>query len=265
MAVTKVDNNEANIKSIDDVVTKYNNDGVFNLSSDDIAAFQKEELTRDIPPASQNTKVKEMENIDGSVTTELDIDKSSDVLFSDLKSSDEAVQSDIENTLNLEDFDEPVVISRLEKENFLDAVVSGDRYTQDESIYCGRCKVTFRSRQIKETTKIYSILAQEYTKGIIKSELEYGDRLKQYLLLCQIESYNGLKFKELSEMNDTLDKETGEQIPDPEQVALLAHLDKQSPSVIVALFKKLVQFEKKYWTMVNNADDQNFWNPEDVT
>jgi len=251
MALNKVDTSP---KIVDEVVEKFVDTGSFKLDSSVFSGFAAEEANRKQEVAPVQEQVKTITKEDGTIVTEEDISGTNDILFKDIPSANDKMTE----KLAIEDILKPVEISPIEKEKFLDAVITGDRYTQSKTIFNGRISIVFRSRQAKETTAIYSYVGRAYSAGVVSNDLESAELLKRHLLICQLQELNGIEFKPYLDYK----KSGGDTKEWDELLQFITDLDS---GIFEALFKQLIAFETKYWTMVNNADDQNFWNPADVT
>jgi hypothetical protein len=76
-----------------------------------------------------------------------------------------------------------------------------------------------------------------------------------------VRNLNGLEFPILAKPLLRVVTKPGDEDNDPawvDQVAVWADKDE---GLVTAIFEEIKLFEIKYWTMVSNAKNQNFWKP----
>lgn len=148
-----------------------------------------------------------------------------------------------------------------DKAEFLQALVTGNRFTSEFTVFAGKVRGTFRSRRQNEAIAIFNQMAKELNNGALRSGAEQVARIRYMLLSCQLAELNGTKFEEMEEpLNDTVGND-GKVTP-PAWTGKASYFEALPEGLVTALFNQLCEFEAKYWTMVNNAKDQNFWKPE---
>jgi len=159
---------------------------------------------------------------------------------------------------------EAITLTQRERDAFLDTLISGDRFTLPFTIFNDRVTGTFRCRSQKESQAIITQVNRECREEKVTSPLDYSTRLRNMLLAAQVAELNGDAFPPLKEpLVRTVE---GEDKITPagwlEQVALW---ESKNEGLVSAIYHELQLFERKYWTMVNNANDQDFWNPAGST
>jgi hypothetical protein len=158
---------------------------------------------------------------------------------------------------------EPVVITDSDREAFLEAMVSGNRFMLPFELFNGKVKGRFRSRTQIETNASISYLSYECRNEKIVTGIEYSNRLRNMLLAAQVMELNEVGFVELKA--PLLRTVNGKDVVEPGWLDQLTYWENQNDGLVNAIYKELQIFERKYWVMVDNAKDQNFWNPAEST
>ena len=200
--------------------------------------------------------------VTGSITTPLTEKAANDPI---MKAADDegAAKGLIEETSASSTVAEPVVIDDADREAFLTALVSGNRFELPFSLFNGKIAGKFRSRLQAETNATISYISHECRKERIITGIEYTNRLRNMLLATQVAELNGTAFLPLkAPLLRTMD---GEKVIEPGWLDQVTYWEKQNDGLVNALYRELQIFERKYWVMVENAKDQNFWNPAGST
>lgn len=158
---------------------------------------------------------------------------------------------------------EEVVLTEDERNTFLDALVSGTRYERRFSLYDGRVKGRLRNRSTEESEAIAAWMNHGVRESKYKSALEYALVMRNALLASQVMELNGVRYPELP--TPLFRTQTGDKIEDPAWPKVADTWSKQPEPVVAAVYEELRTFERKYWTMVVHARDQNFWHPAEST
>lgn len=158
------------------------------------------------------------------------------------------------------DDDLEIVITDTDRDTFLDAVVKHTRFTQDFTIYGGRITGTLRSRTQAETRAIISQLQREIRSGSIAVDADYTVRLRSMLLAAQVASVDDVDYVELAQPLNPV-KDADGNIADPGWLKQAAEWESADEWYVTAIYDVLRKFEAKYWTMVSNAANQDFWRP----
>lgn len=154
----------------------------------------------------------------------------------------------------------PVTILPAERDSFLDALVTGGRFSLATSLFNGKVQVTFRARTQEETSAIYAEMYRALNAGELPTNADWVCRVRAMLLACQVGLMNDKEFDELAEPLRMRVKGDGSE----ETAGWLGQVDwwlKQPEALATGLYEALQEFESKYWTMVENAANQDFWNP----
>lgn len=232
--------------------------GRVNVSSADLADFSKPETKH--------------EPVVGTVSTTVPPEAMKDPMMNKASAGEpgkavaekmEATSKDAKSTsdMALKDAEMlPIIeITESEREAFLDSVVKGTRFKLPFSIFNGKVSGSFRSRSQKESQAILARLNWEINDKRIATTLEYSTRLRNMLLTAQVEEIRDTKYLTLNEpLYRTLN---GDKATDPGWLPQVEVWENEHEGLASALYTELQLFEHKYWTMVRNASDQNFWNP----
>jgi len=162
--------------------------------------------------------------------------------------------------INHEKYDEQeLVITNTEKSTFIDAMITGERYRQSYSIFGGKVNIIIRSRTNKETQAMYAYIRHELSQDGGNLTLLEGD-MQYMLLLAQVEEVNGTKYPEMKTPLTYV--ESGGSTQEPGWVADLNAWKNRPEGLVSAIINRIQLFEYKYWTMVKEASNKNFWNSD---
>lgn len=188
----------------------------------------------------------------------------------DSASKDAAVNKDALLKLGQESKDSPnellampnkgdVVISDADKAAFLDSIVSGSRFESTTYLFGGRLKLKLRSRSLEETEAILSFLHRTGVKGELVTKADVSNAALTALLVAQVKELGDVSFDEMRRPLKYV--ETADGVKDPGWVKDLKIWNKKPEALCSAIGAALVDFEAKYWKMVDEAKNENFWNP----
>lgn len=159
----------------------------------------------------------------------------------------------------------PVTITPADRESFIDALITNTRFCVPFELFDGRVRGIIRSRKQSETLAIIARINYELTAlKQNESPVEYAARLRNMLLAAQIAEFNGTKMAELK----TPYMRTVNGKDDVQEPGWLSQVDywlDQHDGLTIAIYTELQKFERKYWTMVKEATNQNFLNPAEST
>lgn len=170
---------------------------------------------------------------------------------------------DIRRKINSEAYtEEELEIRPDEKDAFVESLLTGSRHYQTYTIFGGRIKVTIRSRTIAETQAMYAYMRHTLTKDASGLATLEGD-MSYLLLAAQIDELNGTKYPEMQEPLTFIEKDGKEY--EPGWLGCLNTWKAKPEGLTNALINRVQLFEYKYWTMVSEASNRNFWTPETST
>jgi hypothetical protein len=146
-----------------------------------------------------------------------------------------------------------------DKNAFLDALVSGDRFRRTVSAAGGRLVLVFRSRTEEETNAILTHLARLAQDGTVPNGTSYGLMLRSALLAAQVQRMNDIEFPELAgPMYRTV---VNGKTVEPAWIPAMSHWNSLQAGTVAIVYRLLQAFEDKYWALVAGATDQNFFSP----
>lgn len=154
---------------------------------------------------------------------------------------------------------EDLVITAAEKSGFINSMITGERYIQEYSIFGGKINVKIRSRTNKETQAMYSYMRHvldDNRSNVISLESD----MPYILLVSQIEEINGVKFPEMKA--PYCYTSSAGKVEDPGWFEDLKAWKDKPEGLTNALINRVQLFEYKYWTMVTEASNKNFWNSD---
>jgi hypothetical protein len=245
--------------SLNDKLAEQLEGGAVSLSSADIAASSQERPRGEATQGDVKAKAAKLDPIVESAGL---ADEQPKQLAEEV---DQAEESRAALTQMIADTDDMAVeLTRAEREAFVESLISGERFSLPFSLYGGKVTGIIRARSQAETTAIIRCLNEQRRDGEILDMLEYATHLRNVLLAAQIEELNGTTFAELQAPLRRIVKGK-DKIEEPGWLEQSEYWASQQEGLNSALYNALRTFEKKYWVMVDNANDQNFLNPEGST
>ena len=157
-----------------------------------------------------------------------------------------------------------VVIDPGTKASFIDSMITGKRFKLPFSVFGGKVTGVLRSRSQAESLAIIARINREISDKTVNNGLEYATRLRNMLLATQVDSLGSDSFVELKAPLMTT-VEGPDKVMPPGWLPQVQVWEAKGEGLASALYQELIVFEQKYWTMVDNAGDQNFWNPAEST
>jgi hypothetical protein len=230
------------------------NQGSVKLSSDDFADFGTDE---------EHERAQEALTEDSTVPVPEEAQK--DPL---LGAADQA----LDNAFSGVDVDDPadeVTVTAEEKNVFLEAIVKGGRFELPFTIFGGNIRGVFRSRTNAETRAIYSQVHRKLVEEEILTTAEHSALIRNALLCCQLAVYGEVENPPMGERGSLMpknewNKEANKvEIIEPEWYEYMnQQFGEMDDGLVDAIYSALRNFERKYWVMVKQAEDQDFWDLE---
>lgn len=154
-----------------------------------------------------------------------------------------------------------VKITPADKQAFVDAIIANGRMTADYSFFNNKFGITIRSRTYEEARAAMHFASSE-ARSTTQSRSEFDMRLRAMLMSMQVAWINGVQYKPASELGP-LFRTTGEdgKPVDPPWLARVSDFENLPEAVFEAVWQCIFEFESKYWTMMRNARNQDFWLP----
>ena len=151
-----------------------------------------------------------------------------------------------------------------DKNAFIAAITTGDRYKVSTSLFGGRVPLVLRSRSTGESEAIDSYVRRGLSSGSIANGSEYGDAMRLCLLVASVERLGEETYPEMQEPLLPLVKGKGD-VKEPGWVHMLDVWRSKPEGLVNAVLKRLFAFEAKYSEMVARSLDENFWKPGEST
>ena len=168
-----------------------------------------------------------------------------------------------------------VEITQDDRDSFLQCLVTGGRYERGFSVFGGKLTGVFRCRKIAESDGILAWINHLISTKRIGASIEYMDLMRNALLASQVKSLRGLINEDFEELpapyaptrrtvvrkgedgKDISDVE----VTDPGWLKAAESWGERPEALVSAIHGELQLFERRYWTMVMEASNQNFWSP----
>jgi hypothetical protein len=166
------------------------------------------------------------------------------------------------------DLPDEVEVTPEDKDAFLDALIGNVRFERPFSVFGGKMHGILQNRLNRESRALLAEIRRRWDDQELTTMVEYSSKFRYAVLRFQLKEFQG---KELTKIEGPLkaqlkveDGEAKTIPPDWMEEAEVIFGD-MNDGVLAALYEQLMLFERKYWAMVKNAANQNFWNPEDST
>ena len=143
------------------------------------------------------------------------------------------------------------------RDRFIDSVVTGERYFEDFSLMGGRFSLRIRSRSSEETDAIGSYLRVMVNKGDVRTDNEYSSLLRKLMCIAQVDRMNGVVFPPMEA--PLMYEETATGRTPPAWEPRISFWASKPDAMVVMAVRCIMEFEARYWTMIRNVDDENFW------
>ena len=164
-----------------------------------------------------------------------------------------------------EDNKRKIVVTPVDKEAFISAIVTDNRMVLTIKRCGDRIKVVVRSRTIPESQAILTYMQRQVVLGKLATQIDYTNHLRAALLAAQIKEFNGREYPTLQEPLKPI-QDTVKNITTPTGWEDgLTHWLAMGEANHALLWSCVEEFEEKYWKMIEDAKDQNFWNPATST
>lgn len=154
---------------------------------------------------------------------------------------------------------EEIIVTDAHREAFISAVLSGGRFTEEFSLFGGAVKGKFRCRSAHESEAIATRMNEGVRLARYQSALAYSVDIRNALLAAQVAELNGVAYSELEA--PLIPTSTKGVVADPGWLSSANAWGEKPEPLVAAVYDALRLFEKRYWTMVMHAADQNFWHP----
>jgi hypothetical protein len=154
-----------------------------------------------------------------------------------------------------------ITISPDDKQRFIEAVLSNSRMTADFSFFGGKMNFKIRNRTYEEARAAMHFASEESRKTT-ESRTGFSMRLRSMLLALQVAEFNGVAYAPAQEDGSLFSVYEGGTIVRPKWLERTQIYEALPEAVFEAVWQCLYEFEAKYWTLVRNSRNQDFWRPE---
>ena len=178
--------------------------------------------------------------------------------------SDAGATSDLHRGMSASFIEDKIDITDDDRDAFLRAIVTGGRYERSFSLFGGKLTGVFRCRKIAESDGIIAWITHLVNSQKIDARVEYLTLMRNALLATQVKSLRGIvseDFPELVAPYAPTRSDDGKTIIEPGWVPLANAWGERPEALVTALHAELSKFEQRYWAMIMDASNQNFWNP----
>ena len=152
----------------------------------------------------------------------------------------------------------PLVLTAHDKITFIDALVANKRWTRQYSLFGGNVTVVLRTLTNEEMSAIMYWTLKE---GQREPLAQVSGKQRKFILEAMVAQYNGTHIPPLQEpLFETLDDRGN--VKAPGWIDKCDFWDGLAASVISSIMNCASDFEKRYATLCNKANDENFWKPD---
>ncbi len=154
---------------------------------------------------------------------------------------------------------EVVTITDGDRQSFLDALISGERYHRPFSLFGGKVQGILRCRSAQESEAIANWISSNLNAQKYGTAMAYAVDLRNALMAAQVQRLNGTEFVEFNK--PLFRTQDGATTTPPGWIVQAERWGLQPEAILGGLYEELRTFERKYWTMIENAANQDFWVP----
>ena len=155
------------------------------------------------------------------------------------------------------------VVTQNHKDAFIESVITGKRYVEYFSLFNGKVTLKIRARSVQETDAISAYARRMIATDKVKVDYEYSALMRKLLALAQVEEMNGVKNPPMEA--PLFFEETEEGINPPAWEKRLKVWGDKPEAILIAVVRCILEFEARYWHMIRNVKDENFWQPGEST
>lgn len=157
------------------------------------------------------------------------------------------------------DTNRKVTITEEHKNAFLACIVTGERYKESFDLFNGKLHVVIRCRSTEETDAIMTKMSRDVSLGSLKSDYEYAAEMRILMITAQVERTNDTIYPEMRA--PLLQTAKGQDVTPPGWLEDFEAWKKRPEYILSALSSAIAEFEARYWRMVYEAGNINFWQP----
>jgi len=163
---------------------------------------------------------------------------------------------------------ENVVVTEDDRNEFIESLIDNTRYTRPFSIFGGRVSGVIRSRTADESRALMNEAQRRAHTGEVLSDADYSDIFRKAVLRLQVAELNSVQYPPaaaplMAQFDFQATEDDKEVIPPAWYDEAVKVWGSKQEGLVTAIYGEVMKFEFKYWTLVENSADQDFWNPED--
>jgi hypothetical protein len=232
------------------------------LSAGDVATFTKQEATAPEKPKGQ--ALAEDSTVDAAGPSKMD----PLILAGSGETADQAV-ADIATQTQVSDMNpldtisarrKAVTITAADKAAFISSIIHNSRMELEFPVLGGQAKVRVRSRTIPETRAIIARERHELDTGVMSTRMDYTLRLRSMLMTAQISEFRDQQYATMEAPLMPQANAVGD-ATEAGWVEWIDHWSEIGDGAHALLWSCIQVFEDKYWRMVEEAQDADFWQP----
>lgn len=257
-----VDNKEELQKAAENQPTKE-----INISSDNLGDIAKLNQTANTSTAQKIEKSEYTKNVEQAFSE-------INAMYQDeARKTRQSAPVDLDPDINLDDYvdkdyiintikgksktDKKIKISQEQKDKFCTSLIDNSRYTEVFELLGGKLNIEIRSRTLEETQAIEDYLRYIVSTGQVSELPAYTALAQRILLTAQVSKINNVTYETLK--SPLYQVETKDGRSDPGWLEQTKLWLKKSDAVSAMIIQCIIEFEARYWFMVVNAHDTNFW------
>lgn len=154
---------------------------------------------------------------------------------------------------------ETVTVSDEDRAAFLDALITGKRYCRPFELYNGQLRGVLRCRSAEESEAIAAWVSAGIREKRYGTAVDYSLELRNILLAAQVKSIGATEYPTLAlPLRRT---QAGDKVTPPGWLDQMTQWSTVPEVILGAVYEAIRAFERKYWTMIDNAANQDFWSP----
>lgn len=234
------------------------------LSSSDVASFvraQPEAKEAKPTPGAAMQEVTVVEEPKAQLDPMVERASSPETPGQRMSSLQDALATTATTIKQQEDRKLKVVVTPADKEAFIAAIIRDGRL----ELTLPRCgdsiPVAVRSRTVLESQAILAYIQRQLVGGKIVTQMDYVTHLRAAMLSAQIKNFNGKDYPALTTpllpVQDIVNNTT---TPAGWEAGVSFWIG-MGEAPFALLWSCVEEFEGKYWRMIEDSRDQNFWNP----
>jgi hypothetical protein len=167
-----------------------------------------------------------------------------------------------------------VIITQEDKDTFLEALVTGERWCRSLSLFNGRLPIVLRSRTNAETRAMHNEVQRRAAAGEYQTVTDMQGVMRLVSLRFHLQEIQGVEYQppeapllaQIDTVRNSAGKVVAVNVAAPGWYDEMMNFYNELPeAVVTSIYKEIREFEYKYWTMTLNCSDQNFWNPDSST